>query len=120
MDFTLSGESKMMVKAARDLAKQEIEQIEAKIEEENAIPDDIWQKFAKARMLGMMIPKEYGGIGSSALNVILILEELAKTGSAVASVMDPYGQLWHLLNQALGQIQRRLPRVLNQMEIIMY
>jgi alkylation response protein AidB-like acyl-CoA dehydrogenase len=87
MDFTLSGESKMMVKAARDLAKQEIEQIEAKIEEENAIPDDIWQKFAKARMLGMMIPKEYGGIGSSALNVILILEELAKTGSAVAFLM---------------------------------
>ena len=84
MDFTLSGESKMMVKAARDFAKQEIEPIIAKIEKEDAIPDDIWQKFAKAQMLGIMIPKEYGGIGSSALNVILILEELAKTGSAAA------------------------------------
>ena len=84
MDFTLSGESKMMVKATRDFAEQEIEPIMAKVEEEDAIPDDIWQKFAKARMLGMMIPKEYGGIGSSALNVILIIEELAKTGSAAA------------------------------------
>lgn len=84
MDFTLSGESKMMVKAARDFAAREIEPIIADIEKEDAIPDDIWQKFAQAQMLGIMIPKEYGGIGSSALHVILILEELAKTGSAAA------------------------------------
>jgi len=87
MDFTLSGESKMMVKAARDFATREIEPIVVKIEEEDALPDDILKKFAKARMLGMMIPKEYGGIGSSALNMILILEELAKTGSAAAFQM---------------------------------
>jgi len=82
MDFTLSGESKMMVKAARDFAEQVIEPIAAKIEEDNALPDDIMQRFAKAKMLGIIIPKEYGGIGSSALNIILIIEELAKTGSA--------------------------------------
>jgi alkylation response protein AidB-like acyl-CoA dehydrogenase len=87
MDFTLSGESKMMVKAATDFATREIEPIVVKIEEEDAIPDDILKKFAKARMLGMMIPKEYGGIGSSALNMIFILEELAKTGSAAAFQM---------------------------------
>ncbi len=87
MDFTLSGESKMMVKAARDFAQQVIEPIAAKIEEDNALPDDILQRFVKAKMLGMIIPKEYGGIGSGALNVILILEELAKTGSAAAFLM---------------------------------
>ncbi|MFB0532966.1 MAG: acyl-CoA dehydrogenase family protein, partial [Desulfatiglandales bacterium] len=87
MDFTLSGESNMMVKAARDFAEQEIEPIAAKIEEENTLPDDLLQRFAKARMLGMMIPKEYGGIGSTTINVVLILEELAKTGSAAAFLM---------------------------------
>ncbi len=87
MDFTLSGESKLMVKAARDFAEQVIEPTAAKIEEEDALPDDILQKFAKARMLGMMIPREYGGVGSTALNAILILEELAKTGSAAAFLM---------------------------------
>ncbi len=87
MDFTLSGESKMMVKAARDFAEQVIEPIAAKIEEDDALPDDILQKLAKARMLGMMVPKEYGGIGSSALNTILIIEELAKTGSAALYAM---------------------------------
>ncbi|UCF72664.1 MAG: acyl-CoA dehydrogenase family protein [Deltaproteobacteria bacterium] len=87
MDFTLSGESKMMVKAARDFAEQEIEPTVATVEKEDALPDDLLQKFAKARMLGMMVPKEYGGIGSTTVNVVLILEELAKTGSAAAFLM---------------------------------
>jgi len=87
MDFNLSPESKMMVKAARDFAEQEIEPISAKIEEDNAIPDDLLAKFAKAKMLGMMVPKEYGGIGSTALNVILITEELGKCASAAFWIM---------------------------------
>ncbi|MBW2342240.1 MAG: acyl-CoA dehydrogenase family protein, partial [Deltaproteobacteria bacterium] len=87
MDFALSGESKMMVKATRDFVDREIEPSIHKIEEDDALPDDILQKFAKAKMLGMMVPKEYGGIGSSALNVILIAEELAKSASAAIFVM---------------------------------
>jgi len=87
MDFTLSGESKMMAKAARDFAEQEIEPIAAQIEEENALPDNILKKFAKARMLGLMVPKEYGGIGSNALNTIIIIEELAKSASAAFYAM---------------------------------
>jgi len=87
MDFNLSPESKMMVKAAQDFAEQEIEPISAKIEQDNAIPDDLLAKFAKAKMLGMMVPKEYGGIGSTALNVILITEELGKCASSAFWLM---------------------------------
>jgi len=82
MDFTLSPESKMMVKAAADFAQQVIEPIAAKIEEEDVIPDDLLPKFASAKMLGLMVPKEYGGTETTALNMILITEELAKCGSA--------------------------------------
>ena len=82
MDFTLSPESKMMVKAAKDFAQQFIEPIAAKIEEDDVIPDDLLPKFAAARMLGLMIPKEYGGAETTALNMILITEELAKCASA--------------------------------------
>jgi len=87
MDFTLSGESKMMVKAARAFALKEIEPSTEKIEKDDTLPDDLLEKFAKARMLGMMVPREYGGIGTSALNVILVAEELAKTASAAVFMM---------------------------------
>jgi alkylation response protein AidB-like acyl-CoA dehydrogenase len=87
MDFTLSGESKMMIKAAREFTEREIEPIIPKIEEDDELSGDLLEKFAKARMLGMMVPREYGGIGSSALNVILIAEELAKSATAAPFMM---------------------------------
>lgn len=72
----------MMVKAAREFAQKEIDPIAAKIEQEDFIPDDLLPKFAQARMLGFMIPKEYGGLDSTALNLVLVTEELSKCGSA--------------------------------------
>jgi len=87
MDFTLSPESKMMVKMAREFAEQVIEPIAARIEEEDALPDDLISRFAEAKMLGMMIPEEYGGTASTALNMILITEEFGKCGSAAYWVM---------------------------------
>ena len=82
MDFALSPESKMMVKAARDFAQQFIEPIAAKIEEEDTIPEDLLPKYASAKMLGLMVPREFGGTETTALNMILITEELAKCASA--------------------------------------
>lgn len=82
MDFSLSPESKMMVKAAKDFAQQFIEPIAAKIEEDEAIPEDLLPKFASSKMLGLMVPKEYGGTKTTALNMILITEELGKCASA--------------------------------------
>jgi len=87
MDFSFSGESKMMVKAARNFNKQVIEPVVAQMEEENALPDSLLPAFAKTRMLGLIIPKEYGGADSTVLNLILISEELAKSGSAAYWVM---------------------------------
>jgi alkylation response protein AidB-like acyl-CoA dehydrogenase len=87
MDFMLSGESKMMVKAAREFTEREIEPIIPAIEKDDELPDQLLEKFAEAKMLGMMVPKEYGGLGSTALNVILIAEELAKSGSAAPFIM---------------------------------
>ena len=82
MDFELSAESKMIVKAAKDFASRVIEPVARKIDEEDEFPDDILKQFADAKMLGMMVPKEYGGVGSTALDVVLICEEMGKCASA--------------------------------------
>ena len=87
MDFNLSPESKMMVKAAKDFCEKEISPIIDSIIENNDYPDDLITKFANARMLGLVVPKEYGGVGTTNLNIILITEELGKTGSVCAYPM---------------------------------
>jgi len=55
--------------------------------QKNDYPFDLLEKFAKARMLGVAVPKEYGGVGSTHLNIILISEELGKTGTVCAYPM---------------------------------
>ncbi len=87
MDFKISGESRMMIKAAKDFSAEAIEPASQKMEQDDILPDEILKGFARAGMLGMMIPREYGGIDSGALNCILVIEELAKTGSASAFIM---------------------------------
>jgi len=82
MDFNLSAENKMIVKAAGDFVLHVIEPVAAKIDSEDYLPEDILPQYAKAKMLGMTVPKEYGGVGMSAFNVILIAEELGKCGSS--------------------------------------
>jgi alkylation response protein AidB-like acyl-CoA dehydrogenase len=87
MDFNLSPESKMMVKAAKDFCEREISPIMDEIIEKDDYPDALLLSFAKARMLGLNIPKEYGGVGTTNLNTILITEELGKTGSVCSYPM---------------------------------
>jgi alkylation response protein AidB-like acyl-CoA dehydrogenase len=87
MDFSLSRESEMIVKAAKAFCEREILPIDDDIMATDDFPDNLIEKFAQARMLGMVVPKEYGGVGSTNLNLILITEELAKVGTASTFTM---------------------------------
>ena len=81
MDFSIPPESKMIIKAAKDFCDREIMPMAQQVVDNNDYPPDLLERFAKARMLGLVVPKEYGGVGSTNLNIILIAEELGKTGT---------------------------------------
>lgn len=81
MDFNLSPLEKMIIKSTKEFCDREILPIMDYLEEENDYPPDLLKKFAKVRLLGMTVAKEYGGVGSNNMNVILVSEELGKTGT---------------------------------------
>jgi butyryl-CoA dehydrogenase len=81
MEFSLSRVSEMMVKSARDFCAREVPRIDGYMLEHDDYPPDLMQTYARARMLGLVVPKEYGGVGTTNLNVILLAEELGRTGS---------------------------------------
>jgi alkylation response protein AidB-like acyl-CoA dehydrogenase len=81
MEFGLSRVSEMMVKSARDFCSREVPRADAYMMEQDDYPQDLMQTFARARMLGLVVPKEYGGVGTTILNFILLCEELGRTGS---------------------------------------
>ncbi|PIE71380.1 MAG: hypothetical protein CSA22_02405 [Deltaproteobacteria bacterium] len=81
MDFTLSPLQEMIKKTAREFCEKEIAKIDAYMAEHNDYPPDLLKTFARARLLGMDVPKELGGTASSNFNLILFAEELGKTGT---------------------------------------
>src|SRR5512136_1993433 len=81
MDFNLTPLHKMIQKTTKDFCDKEVTKIDAYMAEHDDYPPDLIERFAKAKLLGMDIPKELGGTAGNNLNLILIIEEIAKTGT---------------------------------------
>jgi butyryl-CoA dehydrogenase len=80
MRFDLTEEELMVQKLARDFTINEVEPIAEEIEKTNKTPREMLKKFADVGLLGINIPKEYGGSGASVLADALVVEEVAKAG----------------------------------------
>jgi alkylation response protein AidB-like acyl-CoA dehydrogenase len=81
MDFNLTEEQQRLQSTAREFTVKEIEPIAQQIDEEGKLPDDLINKFAGIGLLGMTVPREYGGAEAKHIDCILAIEQLAYTGT---------------------------------------
>ncbi len=77
----------MIRRIAKEFAEREIEPIADQIDREAKIPPDMITKMAKARLLGMILPTEYGGAGLAYLTFILALEQIHYPCTACTWIM---------------------------------
>lgn len=114
MDFQLSPQQKELVAKTRAFALAEIAPYAAQWDVEEHIPREQIQKYADAGYFGMTIPVEYGGGGLSALDAVLVIEEVARhCGISGRLIVDHnFGAVITILNFGLeAQRQRILPQV---------
>ena len=84
MDFKLTAEQLELQKVARDFAQKELKALADEMEESaNPVPKDVLKKIGELGFLGINTPTEYGGLGLSNLDAIIVLEEFGKISSAV-------------------------------------
>ena len=84
MDFKLTAEQLELQKVARDFAQKELTALADEMEESaNPVPKDVLKKIGELGFLGINTPTEYGGLGLSNLDAIIVLEEFGKISSAV-------------------------------------
>jgi butyryl-CoA dehydrogenase len=81
MDYKLTPLNEMVVKTSRDFCERQVPRIDEYMEEMKQYPPDLMKRYAAARMLAMNVPKEYGGVGTTNLNIILMIEEFGKTAT---------------------------------------
>ena len=84
MDFKLTAEQLELQKVARDFSQNELTALADEMEESaNPVPKDVLKKIGELGFLGINTPTEYGGLGLSNLDAIIVLEEFGKISSAV-------------------------------------
>jgi alkylation response protein AidB-like acyl-CoA dehydrogenase len=85
MNFRLTEEQERLRDAARRFARTELTKIAADLELNNQPPSkDLIARFASMGFLGINISPDYGGLGLSNLDALIVLEQFAQVSSAVA------------------------------------
>ena len=87
MDFELNEELSGLQAVVRRLAQDKIKPRARDIDLSGEYPQDIFDEFAKADLLGLCIPEEYGGSGAGILGLTLAIEEVTKYSNVLGLML---------------------------------
>jgi alkylation response protein AidB-like acyl-CoA dehydrogenase len=87
MDFELNEELSGLQAVVRRLAQDKIKPRAREIDLSGEYPQDIFEEFAKADLLGLCIPEEYGGSGAGILGLTLAIEEVTKYSNVLGLML---------------------------------
>ena len=93
LDFTLSNEKKSFQKTVREFCEKEIKPIASKIDKEEYFPKDLYKKMGKIGLMGMTVPKEYGGAGIDRLSYMIALEEISRICGSTGLTIEAHNSL---------------------------
>ena len=89
MNLELTMEQKMIQKMVREFTENEVKPIAAETDRTAQYPAETIDQLFRYGVMGMCVPKEYGGAGADVLSAALAVEELSKycasTGDIVAT-----------------------------------
>src|ERR1700689_1785062 len=115
MDFELSEELLELQQTVRRLAQDKIKPRAREIDRSGEYPQDIFNEFKKADLLGLCIPEEYGGSGAGIMGLTLAIEEVTKYSNVLGLMLLltrlPTGPIMIAGNEE--QKQRYLPGIAN-------
>jgi alkylation response protein AidB-like acyl-CoA dehydrogenase len=87
MSFELSPEYAELQATVRKLAQEKIAPRARAIDTDATYPQDVFEVFRDAGLLGLVIPEEYGGGGAGILGLTLAIEEVAKYSNTAALML---------------------------------
>jgi len=110
----LSEEQQAVQELARSFAQSEIAPVALQYDESQEFPTSLFHKMGELGFLGVLVPTEYGGAGMGAIELALIVEEIAKACPSIALGVAAHNGLCsnHILQFGSEEIkQKYLPRL---------
>jgi short-chain 2-methylacyl-CoA dehydrogenase len=94
----LSEEEQMFQQSVRDFAIERIRPLVHQMDHAAAMSKDLIDSFFDLGIMGIEIPEQYGGAGSTFFNAVLVVEELSHVDASCAVLVDVQNTL---VNNAL-------------------
>ncbi len=82
-DYRLPEQLDEYRQALRRFVKEECDPLAQEIEETNALPPRLWDRFREAGLFRLTLPRQYGGIGLTAGQYGPLLEEIAHSHGTI-------------------------------------
>jgi hypothetical protein len=87
VDFDLAPELEELRQSVRRLARDKVKPRAREIDKSGQYPDDLFEAFRDAGLLGLCIPESLGGSGAGILGLTLAIEEVAKYSNTAALML---------------------------------
>ena len=87
MNFGLTEKQIELRAKVRDFAEKEVKPVAAFNDENEKFDVELTKKMGKLGLLGMCVPREYGGQGLDTLSYIIAVEELARVDGSTAATI---------------------------------
>lgn len=85
MNHFFTEEQEMIRDLTRQIAEEKVKPVRAELDEKGEFPHEIMKELAKADLLGVYIPEEFGGVGGGIMELTIITEELSRICAGVAT-----------------------------------
>jgi len=118
----ISPETQRWQERAREVAERSVRPLAAKYDRMQEYPWEIKQALAESGLMGVWIPKEYGGAGGSILDLCVVVEELSKAcgGVGVLYAVNALGSFPLLVGGTDEQKRRYLPQLARGEKLIAF
>ena len=90
MDFELSREHQALRRLVREFAEEEVRPAVKKADRESQPPMDVVRKAADIGLLGVPFPREYGGLGAGETGYCILMEELGRVDTSIATLIGAH------------------------------
>jgi alkylation response protein AidB-like acyl-CoA dehydrogenase len=88
MDFSLNDHQKLIRDTVRRFMESEVRPSVRQRDREGRFPVDEIKKLAELGCCGMLVPEEWGGPGLDTISYVLMLEEVARVDTAMATSLS--------------------------------
>lgn len=93
MDFSLTKQETLFLQMIREFAEKEVKPLAAEVDEQERFPEETVAKMAKLGIMGIPIPKEYGGAGSTNQMYSMCVEELSRACATTGIIVSAHTSL---------------------------